>query len=59
MTHTWLDQYPFVAQLLHAPEDELLGYAPEDAAPRPPAVPDPTPCDCPTCVFEWGEPEEE
>jgi hypothetical protein len=59
MPHGWLDQYPFVAQLLQTPEEELLGYMPEDTCPRPPAVPDPTPCDCPLCVAARGEPGEE
>jgi hypothetical protein len=34
MTVTWLDQYPFVAQLLQTPEDELVGYTLEDPSVR-------------------------
>jgi hypothetical protein len=51
MIHTWLDQYPFVAQLLQTPEDELVGYVLED----PSVIPCPTLCQCFTCVLAWGD----
>jgi hypothetical protein len=59
MTETWLDQYPFVRQLLQAPEEELVGYPLEGPSARPPVAPDPTLCRCPLCGLTWGEPEEE